>query len=140
MSVPKERPKVGMGVYICRDGKVLMGKRRGSNGAGYWCPPGGHIEMHETWEGCAKRETLEECGLEIANVRFITATNDSNKEDGKHYITIHCAAEYVGGEAVVMEPDKLGEWEWFTWDALPSPLFLPVRNFLETGYNPLTFN
>lgn len=133
------RPKVGMGVYIRREGKVLLAKRRGDNGPGYWCPPGGHLEMHETWDACAKRETMEECGIEIENVRFLTATNDINKEDGKHYITLHCVADWKAGEATTTEPDKIGDWEWFTWDALPEPLFLPVRNFIETGYNPLNF-
>jgi 8-oxo-dGTP diphosphatase len=134
-----QRPKVGMGIYICRDGKVLLGMRCGKNGPGYWCPPGGHLEMRETWEECAKRETLEECGLEIANVRFVTATNDINDEDGKHYITLHCVADWVGGEAQVTEPDTLVDWGWYAWNALPDPLFLPVRNFIKTGYNPLNF-
>lgn len=30
-----------------------------------WLPPGGHIEQSETPPECAKRETLEETGLEI---------------------------------------------------------------------------
>jgi len=38
----------------------------------------------------------------------------------------------------VMEPDKCSEWEWFSWDELPEPLFLSTRNFVNTGYNPLT--
>lgn len=139
MSEEKQRPKVGMGIYIRRAGNILLGKRRSLNGAGYWCPPGGHLEMRETWEECARRETKEECGLEIENIRFVTATNDINDEDGKHYITLHCVADYIGGEAAVTEPDKLGEWDWFAWDSLPEPLFLPVRNFIKSGYNPLIF-
>lgn len=139
MSDEVQRPKVGMGVYIRREGKILLGKRRGSNGPGYWCPPGGHLEMHESWEECGRRETREECGLEIENFRFMTATNDVNDEDGKHYITLHCVADWVGGEAVICEPEKLGDWGWYEWDQLPEPLFLPVRNLLKSGYNPLNF-
>jgi 8-oxo-dGTP pyrophosphatase MutT (NUDIX family) len=30
-----------------------------------WLPPGGHIELNETPPECAKREALEETGLEI---------------------------------------------------------------------------
>src|SRR3989344_5046404 len=107
MSVEKQRPKIGMGIYIRRDGKILFGKRRGTNGPGYWCPPGGHLEMNETWEECGTRETMEEAGIEIENIRFVTATNDINKDDGKHYVTIHCVAEWKSGEPSDVEPKKI---------------------------------
>ena len=128
-----------MGIYIRRDGKILMGKRRGANGPGYWCPPGGHLEMRESWDECAKRETAEEAGIEIENVRYVTATNDINDEDGKHYVTLHCVADWKTGEASEVEPDKLGDWAWFGWEEMPEPLFLPVRNFIKSGYNPHNF-
>ena len=133
------RPKIGTGIYICKDGKVLMGKRRGKNGAGYWCAPGGHLEMNEGWEENAKRETMEEAGIEIENIRFITATNDINDEDGKHYVTLQFAADWLSGEPGDVEPDKMGDWGWYDWSALPEPLFLPARNFVKSGYNPLNF-
>ena len=58
----EHRPKVGIGVIIQKDGKLLMGQRRGAHGADTWCPPGGHLEFGETWESCARRETREEAG------------------------------------------------------------------------------
>lgn len=135
----KVRPKIGMGVYVRRDNRILFGKRRGTNGAGYWCPPGGHLEMYEEWDECAKRETIEEAGIEIENIRFITATNDFGQVEGKHYVTLHCVADWIAGEPREMEPDKIGDWGWYAWGELPDPLFLPSRNFVETGYNPLNF-
>ena len=60
-----QKPKVGLGVCIVKDNKVLLGKRKGSHGAGTWSFPGGHLEFQETWEKCAKREVLEETGLKI---------------------------------------------------------------------------
>ncbi len=140
MSDEKQRPKIGMGVYIRKDGKILLGKRRGVNGAGFWCPPGGHLEMNEEWEECGRRETLEEAGVEIQNFAFVTATNDINTEDGKHYVTLHCVADWKSGEAQTLEHDKIGDWGWYALEALPEPLFLPARNFLKNGYNPLNFN
>ncbi|WP_134596929.1 NUDIX domain-containing protein, partial [Pseudomonas aeruginosa] len=38
-------PQVGVGVLILRDGKVLLGRRKGSHGAGCWSAPGGHLEL-----------------------------------------------------------------------------------------------
>jgi 8-oxo-dGTP diphosphatase len=134
-----QRPKIGTGVYIRKDGRILLGKRRGSNGAGYYCAPGGHLEMNETWEANARRETMEEAGIEIQNILFMTATNDINDEDGKHYVTLHFVADWLSGEPADVEPLKIGDWDWYPWDALPLPLFLPARNLIKNGYNPLNF-
>ncbi len=137
MSEETQRPKVGLGVYIRKDGKILLGKRKNTHGAGTWSAPGGHLEMNETWEECAKRETLEETGLEIENVRFMTATNDVFPDVGKHYITLAMAADWKSGEPQNREPEKCEGWDWFAWDELPEPLTIYFANFIKTGYNPL---
>jgi len=60
-----ENPKVGVGVIIVKDNKVLMQKRINAHGNGSWSFPGGHLEFNEELEDCAKRETLEEAGINI---------------------------------------------------------------------------
>lgn len=87
-----------MGVIIIKDGKVLFGQRLNAHGAGSWSIPGGHLECNETWEDCGKRETKEETGLEIANLRFVAATNDMFKKENKHYVTIYLQADWLGGK------------------------------------------
>jgi 8-oxo-dGTP diphosphatase len=124
-------PKVGVGVIVVKDKRVLLGKRKGSHGAGAWSFPGGHLEFGESWEQCALRETEEETGIKISNLSFITATNDVFAEERRHYVTIYLKGEYQSGELTVMEPEKCERWEWFAWDALPEPLFIPVENFLR---------
>jgi 8-oxo-dGTP diphosphatase len=130
-----DRPKVGLGVVVIKDGKVLLHKRKGS-GNGRWSFPDGHLEAGESFEECAKRETLEEAGIEIKNIKFVTATNDINLEENSHYITIYVAAEHASGEPKIMEPDRAEKWDWFSWNELPKPLFLPVENLIKTGFNP----
>ena len=132
----EKHPRVGLGVYILKDGKVLLGKRKSSHGNGFWSAPGGHLEFGETWEGCAVRETMEESGIEIKNIRFAGLTNDVHENENKHYITIAMLADYDSGEVQIMEPEKLERWEWFSWDSLPSPLFLPMQNLLKQKFNP----
>ena len=135
----RERPGVGVGTYIFKDGKVLIGKRKGLHEGGTWCAPGGHLEMGESWEDCARREVAEETGIEIENVRYVGVTNDIFSS-GKHYITIAMAADWKSGEPQLLEPDKFeGEWKWFDWDSLPSPLFSAFENFLKLKINPLEF-
>ena len=113
-----ERPGVGVGALIIKDNKVLLGKRIGEHGGGTWAPPGGHLEMYETFEECAKREILEETGLIIKNIKFATITNDMFPETTKHYITVYLTAEIESGEVELKEPNKCEKWEWFEWNKL----------------------
>jgi len=130
------RPKVGVGVCIIKDGKVLMGQRLNSHGEGTWSFPGGHLEFGESWEDCAIREVSEETGLKIKRLRFITCTNDIFLAEGKHYITIYMQADWKSGRPTVKEPDRMVKWAWFDWRSLPSPVFLPMENLLKTGWRP----
>jgi len=127
----KKYPKVGMGVFVLKDGKFLLGKRKNAHGAGNWQLPGGHLEFNEELEDCAKRETLEETGVKIKNIRFSTITNDMFKKEGKHYITIFMIADWKSGEPKTMEPDKSEEWKWVTKENAPRPLFMPLNELLK---------
>lgn len=133
-----DRPKVGVGVIIIKDNRVLMGKRKGSHGAASWNFPGGHLELNESIEDCAKRETLEEADIEIGEIKPAAFTNDIFENESKHYITLFVTAKYISGEAKIMEPGKCDGWDWFDWNNLPSPLFLPIQNLLKQNYNPFT--
>lgn len=132
-----ERPKVGIGVIVFKDGKILLGKRKNSHGDGAWSFPGGHLEFGESWEECAKRETMEETGISIKNIRFGAVTNDIFQTEEKHYITIFMLSDYNFGEVQIMEPEKCEKWDWFSWNQLPQPLFVPIQNVLKTGFEPV---
>jgi 8-oxo-dGTP diphosphatase len=137
LSAMDKEPKVGVGVIILKDGKVLLGKRKGSHGAGSWSFPGGHVEFNESLEDTSKREVLEETGIQIENLRKGPYTNDMFKEEDKHYITLFIIADYAGGELELKEPEKCDKWDWFNWNEFPAPLFLPVQNLLKLDFNPL---
>ena len=134
----EDRLKVGIGVFVIKDNKVLLGKRKNSHGEGAWCFTGGHLEFGESWEDCAIRETMEETGIKIKNIRFGTATNDFFEKENKHYVTIFMVSDYDEGELKIMEPDKCEKWDWFEWeeDKLPHPLFIPQQNLLKQKYSP----
>lgn len=132
-----QRPFVGVAVLVsASDTKdVLLLKRQNSHGDGTWAPPGGHLEFAESVEACAIRETLEETGLVLTHIRFIGITNDIFAAEGKHYVTIWVEGERVDGEPHVAHPEKVAEVGWFSWDALPAPLFLSFENFVRgQGY------
>ena len=80
----------------------------------------------------------EETGLELepGSVRFAAVTNDVFADEAKHYITIFMQARVCSNAAQLQEPDPCEGWAWYAWTALPSPLFLPIRNLIATGYEP----
>lgn len=130
-------PKAGVGVLIIREGKLLLGQRKGSHGSGTWAPPGGKIAEGETVEDCAVRETMEETGLAITNThKAFVWTDDHHPDEGRQFVTVYILADYVSGEAQVREPDKAERWEWFGWDDLPKPLFLSIQHLIEQNYRP----
>jgi 8-oxo-dGTP diphosphatase len=130
------RPKVGLGILIFKDGKVLLGKRKHKDGLGHgeYAGTGGHLEYMESIEECAKRETLEEAGIQIENIRFLCLVNVKEYAP-KHYVDIGLVADWKQGEPKVMEPDKLEAWDWYDVDHLPSPLFGMVPKYFETYKN-----
>jgi hypothetical protein len=91
-STPQVNVRVGVGVIVQdpkSPEKVFAGKRKGSHGAGKLALPGGHLEMHETWEVCAAREVEEETGLKIENIKFAHVTNDPMPDEGKRTYLYH---------------------------------------------------
>lgn len=138
MDAIRERPKVGVGVIVVSEGKVLLGKRKGSHGAGYSAAAGGHLEFGETVEECAKRELLEETGLEATSLILGPWTN--NVIDGtKHYITLFVFVNQFIGEVVLKEPEKCEGWHWFHWNEIPTPLFPSVAHLIQqVGIEELT--
>lgn len=117
-----KKPKVGVGIMIFKDGKVLMGKRKNSHGDGEYAFPGGHLEYMESFAECAKRETLEEAGITIKNLRFLCLENVTEYKP-KHYVNVEIIADWESGEPTVCEPEKRESWDWFNLDNLPTPLF-----------------
>lgn len=119
--------RVGVGVLVQDPqypNKVVCGIRKGSHGAGTLSLPGGHLELYESWEDCAKREVLEECGLELeeSTLEFGHVTNDPMPLEHKHYVTIFilakCRTTSPPQIAKTMEPDKCEGWYPYSWDEL----------------------
>lgn len=124
-----ERPKVGVGVMIWKDNKILLGKRLSARGKGEYWFPGGHLEWQESLESCAVRETEEETGLSITNIRFLVLINE--KAHGKHYVNIGMIADWKEGEPVAREPEAFESWDWYDPENLPTPLFAIIPHYFE---------
>ncbi len=126
--------RIGIGVFILKNGKFLMGRRQGSHGNDSWSIPGGHLEFGESFEETALREVLEETGLRIKNIRFGAVTNDYFKRENKHYVTIWMLSDWESGDEQLNEPDKFVEMQWRDFGTLPKPLFLPWEQLLISQF------
>lgn len=107
---------------ILKEGRVLLGKRKGSHGEGEYAFPGGHLEYMETFKECALREIAEECGVEVENIRFQFLGN-LKKYAPKHYVHIGLVADWKNREPELREPDKADGWGWYDIENLPKPIF-----------------
>ena len=128
--------RVGVGVIIEKDGKLLMGKRSPEHlhGANEWCTPGGGVEFMEYPVKTAKRETMEETGIEVTNVKFLGVTSDIYKKENFHHITLWFKADYLSGKE--KDTEELESVGWYPKEALPEPILLSTKNYLESYFLP----
>jgi 8-oxo-dGTP diphosphatase len=119
--------------------RVYAGRRIGpAHGATKLALPGGHLELYETWDQCARREVQEEMGLTLVRTEFLHVTNDVMEPEGKHYVTIFMVGyldENDDTEPVNCEPEKCEGWDSYKLSDLFSmvgqdTLFGPLEHLL----------
>ncbi len=106
------------GILFKSAGKVFLVKR-GDDGS--WAVPGGKLEEGETPEAAARREVLEECGVDYAAPLTPHALIDG-------YVT-YIAEGGEQFEAVLNEENQA--YGWFSLDELPEPLHPGMVAMLE---------
>src|SRR5512136_1699478 len=123
-------PRVGVGVLIVQDGRVLMGRRMSGQRPGWYGWIGGRLEFGETLQECARREAREEAGVEVGNLRLLCIS--SIIVEDQHWIDVEFLGDIISGEPRTAAPDELAEWAWFPIDDLPGPIFEPAELALKS--------
>jgi 8-oxo-dGTP diphosphatase len=122
---------VGANVAVLRDGKILLGLRKGY-GEGTWGMPGGHVEPRELLEDAARRELLEETGIVVSQLELVSTVNQPfRNEQDRHYIQFMFRAIDAAGEPENLEPYRCYEWQWFDLKNLPENIFPPHKTHLS---------
>ncbi len=115
-----DRPVVGVGAVVWREERVLLIRRGSPPRLGQWSLPGGAQQLGETLIDAIAREVLEETGLAVEQVRFLTTIDLIEREDdGRvryHYTLIDFSAEAPAGEATA--GDDAAAVAWFALDEL----------------------
>lgn len=112
------RPILAASAACFRNGQLLLVRRR--NPPQVWTLPGGRIELGETAAEAARRELLEETGVDaeiagFAGYREAMLRNRSGKID-RHFVILAFAARWLSGEA--QAGDELAAAEWIEPEAL----------------------
>ena len=88
-----QNPKVAVAVVVTRDGKILLNRRDIDPGRGKWSFPSGYVDVGETVEEAAIRETSEETGLDIRLDRLVGVYSERDLS----VVLVVFAARVAGG-------------------------------------------
>jgi ADP-ribose pyrophosphatase YjhB (NUDIX family) len=105
--VPREypsRPLVGVGVVLLRPGsdgwRVLLIKRGRPPAEGSWSLPGGAQRVGETAEAAARRELVEETGLNAGELRLVAYVDSIHRDSAQrvqyHYTILDFTGVWLG--------------------------------------------
>ncbi len=97
-------------------GIVLIERRNEPLG---WALPGGFVDYGEMLEDAARREALEETGMEISDLRLLGCYSDPSRDRRQHNISTVFVAK---GSGTPRAGDDAGRAATFPTDRLPWPL------------------
>jgi 8-oxo-dGTP diphosphatase len=108
-------PIVAVGVIIRQDDRIVLTRRGKEPSKGLWTFPGGAIELGETLQEAARREALEETGLDVEIGDVATVLDNVVRDDAGwvqyHYVIVDYFGRPVGG---VLQPGTdVSEARWF---------------------------
>lgn len=128
-----DKPQVAVCIFLFKDEKILMGKRKGVFGKGTYALPGGKMEGGETFLEACKREVMEETGIEITEIDDFAFVNDIQPPDKYHYINLFFIAEWdTEQEPTNKEPEKCEGWEWHDAFNMPEPLYPTLKKVVNS--------
>lgn len=121
-------------LFVDNQDRLLLMKRSDS---GYWGLPGGATEPGERVEEAAKRETLEETGLQIGEMDLFGVFSGPelyykypNGDEVYNVTIVYHSNEWQGD---VQINDEHTEYSWFPRDKIPSPELIspPIIPIIE---------
>jgi 8-oxo-dGTP diphosphatase len=111
------RPIVGVGVIIVREGKILLERRKNDPGRDKWSIPGGTVELGESLEQTVIRETREETGLSVSDPEPVDVINqvtlDENGKVKYHFVIVDYFVKLKSGTPKAASDAAELEWVAF---------------------------
>ncbi|MEL6130510.1 MAG: NUDIX hydrolase [Cyanobacteria bacterium J06656_5] len=111
------RPLIGTSVIpILPDGRIVLIQRRDS---GRWGLPGGLVDWGEDIATSARRELLEETGLDLLNVGRLVGVYSHPERDPRFHSTCVALEAHVDGKFFIRDKAEVMRIEAFAVDAIP---------------------
>jgi 8-oxo-dGTP diphosphatase len=123
-----QNPVASVAVLIVDSGSVLLTQRRGGQEAGQWDVPGGYVEYDEDIREAARRELLEETGLEVS-VGAVFEVLSNFHTPLLHTVGVWFIGVVTAGR--LQAADDALDARFFPLDALPELAFESDRIVLE---------
>jgi 8-oxo-dGTP diphosphatase len=125
-------PKVGVGVVVHDEqGRLLLVQRGVEPAVGKWALPAGFVDAMEDPRAAARREALEETGLEVVVGQIIDAYPGEPGDGVTFFVSFE--AEVVGG--ILQAGDDATDVGFFAMDDLPELAFASTRH--AAGHRPV---
>lgn len=91
-------------VAVLRDRAIMLVRRGRAPSKGLYAFPGGRVENDETLEDAARRELMEETGIEVGTLVVLREILiDSRDDGGSLYLLTVFGARHAGGEPVAAD-------------------------------------
>lgn len=137
-----EREKTGIGVAVAvwKDEKILIGEDHTKGEKMVYGVPGGHWDGGETLIQAAKREVMEEAGIEIDNIHIASVYELYNEARQKWYVTIGFQASWKKGIPKNESEKTRKKWFWCDPNNLPSPMFEPDVVLIKRCLTGMIYN
>jgi 8-oxo-dGTP diphosphatase len=114
---------LGVLVYALKDDKVLLMHRRQEPNLGLWIAPGGKVELNESPYETARREMLEETGLQVDSLTWKGfCTEVSPRDDWQWLLFIYVTDQYHGE---LTSNHREGNLAWIPRDQYYTQLPIP---------------
>jgi 8-oxo-dGTP diphosphatase len=105
---------------VQHEGGIVLIRRGVAPRLGYWALPSGFVEAHETTEEAARRETSEECGLDVAIGELLGVTTFVAPPPQPNAVGLFYLGRAIGG--TLAAGDDTTAARIFALDALPEEL------------------
>lgn len=129
-------PRIGVGVIIFKDEKVLLVCRNQEPAKGKWSFPGGMVELGESIREAAMREVEEECDIQIQLYALVDTFEYIEREQDQtkyHFIVLDYYAEFR--EGTLNAGSDVADAKWFTKQDLDElQLDKTLRDMIDKAY------